>query len=63
MTSQAHTQQEHASTPKDLATPDSRYIVVKGYLWRAANPGLAKEVRASLVEDLMDSRRDVGRAL
>ena len=63
MSSQAPTPQKSTSPPKVLATLDGRYIVVKGRLWRAANPGLAKEVRASLVKDLMDSRREVGRAL
>lgn len=42
-----------------LMTPDGRYIVVRGRLWRAINPGLASEVRAQLVQDLMTARRDV----
>lgn len=43
-------------------TPDGRYFVVKGRLWRASNPGLAPEARQSLVQDLMAARREVGRA-
>lgn len=44
-------------------TPDSRYIVVRGRLWRRANPHLAEDRRESFVRDLMDARRTVGRAL
>lgn len=40
-------------------TPDGRYIVVRGLLWRAANPHLTPEVRARLVSQLMDARRAV----
>ena len=45
-----------------LATPDGRYIVVRGRLWRRARPDLAPEVREGLVRDLMDARRAVGAA-
>ena len=44
-------------------TPDGRYIVVRGRLWRAANPGLDETTRARLVAELMTARRDVGAAL
>ncbi len=44
-------------------TPDGRYIVVRGRLWRAANPGLPEDERERLVSDLMRARRDVGAAL
>ena len=40
-------------------TPDGRYLVVRGRLWRAANPNLPPELRASLVQTLMQARRDV----
>jgi hypothetical protein len=43
-------------------TPDGRYIVVRGRLWRATNPGLTPEARLRLVRDLMAARRDVGAA-
>jgi hypothetical protein len=46
-------------TLKPLATPDGRYIVVRGRLWRAANPGLAPDLHAALVRDLMQARRDI----
>ena len=44
---------------KPLLTPDDRYMVVRGRLWRSANPNLAPEVRSKLVRQLMDARRDV----
>ncbi|BDZ46828.1 biopolymer transporter Tol [Naasia aerilata] len=40
-----------------LTTPDGRYIVVRGRLWRTANPALAPEQRDALVHELMDARR------
>ena len=40
-------------------TPDGRYIVVRGRLWRAANPDLAPRERESLTRALMDARRRV----
>lgn len=47
---------------KNPLTPDGRYIVVRGRLWRAANPVLSDERRVALVAELMDARRAVGRA-
>ena len=44
-------------------TPDRRYIVVNGRLWRAGNPALAADSRAAVVTDLMNSRRAVKAAL
>ena len=44
-------------------TPDGRYLVVEGVLWRCSNPALGARQRALLVEALMHARRDVGRAL
>lgn len=43
-------------------TPDERYIVVRGRLWRRANPRLPEIERASLVSDLMAARRAVAAA-
>ena len=43
-------------------TPDGRYFVIKGRLWRLSNPGLDPQVRESLVKALMDARREVGAA-
>lgn len=38
-------------------TPDGRYMVVRGRLWRVANPHLPPEERAALVSALMAARR------
>ena len=40
-------------------TPDGRYIVVRGRLWRTTNPDLVPETREALVKSLMDARRRV----
>lgn len=44
-------------------TPDKRYIVVRGRLWRAANPHLPAEQREALVQALMAARREVKAAM
>jgi hypothetical protein len=44
-------------------TPDGRYIVVRGRLWRRTNPHLDEAERQTLVVQLMDARRAVGAAL
>ncbi|WP_245228158.1 hypothetical protein [Xanthomonas bromi] len=46
-----------SSTP--VLTPDGRYLIVRGRLWRTANPHLRDDVRAGLVSALMDARRAV----
>jgi hypothetical protein len=46
-----------------LSTPDGRYLVFEGRLWRRSNPALGLKQRALLVEALMRARREVGRAL
>lgn len=43
-------------------TPDGRYFVVRGRLWRTSDPALSEERRAELVSQLMTARRDVGTA-
>ena len=45
-----------------LSTPDGRYIVVRGRLWRKANPGLSDSERESFVHNLMGARRAVDQA-
>ena len=47
---------------KHSVTPDGRYFVVRGRLWRIANPYLAKDRRADLVDRLMVARRAVREA-
>lgn len=44
-------------------TPDDRYLVVRGRLWRRANPALPPAERDALVAELMAARRAVGAAL
>lgn len=44
-------------------TPDGRYFVVRGRLWRTSNPALAPEKRQELVNALMQARRQVGLAV
>ncbi|MGI4880285.1 MAG: hypothetical protein ACRYG4_22685 [Janthinobacterium lividum] len=46
-----------------LVTPDGRYIVVRGRLWRRSDPRLDSERHHALVDELMAARRAVGRAL
>lgn len=48
---------------KPRHTPDGRYLVVRGRLWRASNPALPMERREALVDALMDARRAVKAAL
>lgn len=45
-----------------LETPDGRYIVVRGRLWRKSNPSLSDADRSRLVTALMSARRAVAAA-
>lgn len=51
-----------SATPEPIRTPDDRYLIVRGRLWRASNPDLPPSERAQLVQALMEARRDVARA-
>jgi hypothetical protein len=44
-------------------TPDGRYFVVRGRLWRRANPALCETRRSALVQELMAARSAKGRAM
>lgn len=44
-------------------TPDGRYFVVRGRLWRTSDPALAPEERQAWVNRLMRARRQVGVAV
>src|SRR5262245_7423181 len=44
-------------------TPDGRYFVVRGRLWRRSNPSLSAPKRDALVHELMDARRAVKAAM
>lgn len=50
-------------SPRYLTTPDGRYFVVRGRLWRCSNPNLTADRRDQLVSDLMLARRAVRSAL
>jgi hypothetical protein len=41
-------------------TPDGRYFVVRGRLWRTTNPALPEAERQALVDRLMIARRAMG---
>lgn len=43
----------------DLETPDGRYFIVNGRLWRKSNPALLPARRQELIKDLMEARRDI----
>jgi hypothetical protein len=43
-------------------TPDGRYFVVRGRLWRTSNPALPEDERQQLVAALMRARLAGGRA-
>lgn len=46
-----------------LVTPDGRYVIVRGRLWRRTNPALAEADRQGHVDALMAARRAVRTAL
>lgn len=47
----------------ERVTPDGRYFVVRGRLWRRTNPDLPADRRETLVRELMEARRAVKAAL
>jgi hypothetical protein len=44
-------------------TPDGRYFVVRGRLWRCADPSLSEPERVRLTRELMHARRAIGHAM
>ena len=50
-------------TSRHPTTPDGRYFVVRGRLWRCSNPALDPDIRARLTHELMDARRAKGAAI
>lgn len=50
------------SAGADPVTPDGRYFVVRGRLWRLSDPRLGPAERAELIKKLMSARRAVGAA-
>ena len=45
-----------------IFTPDGRYLIVNGRLWRTTDPNLDAEVKTRLVGELMSARRAVAHA-
>jgi hypothetical protein len=45
--------------PQHPVTPDGRYFVVRGKLWRMANPNLPTAKKTALVSELMKARSAV----
>ena len=52
-----------SSERKYPTTPDGRYFVVRGRLWRCTDPSLPEPKRKAWVKKLMDARRAVRDAL
>jgi hypothetical protein len=52
----------NVSDEKYRHTPDGRYFIVNGRLWRLSNPALPAEERERLVIELMSARRAVREA-
>ena len=50
---------EQPHRPDFSPTPDRRYFVVRGRLWRLSNPFLNDSTHAQLVRDLLLARRAV----
>ena len=46
-------------TPDNCCTPDRRYMIINGRLWRLSNPFLDPENHERLVRELMSARRAV----
>ncbi|WP_210505794.1 hypothetical protein [Naasia sp. SYSU D00057] len=44
--------------PGPLRTPDGRYLIVRGRLWRTTDPTLDPAERDALVAELMAARRE-----
>lgn len=44
-------------------TEDGHHVIIDGRKWRATNPNLPEDERQKLVNELMNARREVGRAL
>ncbi|MBO1753414.1 hypothetical protein J4G33_16525 [Actinotalea sp. BY-33] len=56
---------DSASTPprSPVVTPDGRYLVVRGRLWRRSDPSLDPHERERLTSELMAARRAKGAAM
>ncbi|QRF54490.1 hypothetical protein D4A92_23595 (plasmid) [Rhizobium rosettiformans] len=54
---------EHSKGSDYPDTPDGRYFVVRGRLWRKSNPALSSSRRDVLVKELMSARRDLAKSV
>ena len=61
-TGKSNRRERAAARPRHPVTPDGRYFVVRGRLWRTTNPSLPPDERDRLTRALMDARRAVGAA-
>lgn len=52
-----------ATRMRHPVTPDGRYFMVRGRLWRMSDPDLGEDRRQALISDLMRARREVGTAM
>jgi hypothetical protein len=41
----------------ELTTPDGRYLVIQGRLWRAGDPSLSPQAKVRYMRDLLNGRR------
>ena len=41
----------------ELTTPDGRYLVIQGRLWRAGDPSLPAQAKVKYMRDLLNGRR------
>ncbi len=46
-----------AGMTSELMTPDGRYLVIQGRLWRAPNPSLPVQAKVRHMRDLLNARR------
>jgi hypothetical protein len=46
-----------AGMTSELTTPDGRYLVIQGRLWRAPNPTLPVQAKVKYMRDLLNGRR------
>jgi hypothetical protein len=52
-----------AADNRPIVTPDRRYLIVRGRLWRAADPSLPPRERERLTSELMAARQTVADAM
>ena len=62
LSAQPHVRGDYRVRGDYIATPDRRYFVVRGRLWRLSNPALDAKVHEQLVSELMIARRAVREA-